>query len=164
MKVLVKTVEGFDIYFEALEEHIPLNELLPEETQESLEEIWSENYVFCAKVTAEKKGIEISSDYLGACIYGSYEEFYETKGDYFDDMVNTVINEAKKELPKLIEELSNTENEETEIKVYFETNGYSEHVATFKNESMYLKCLPQLETEAKENGFDKVTESVTEGY
>ena len=106
MKTLVKKVNGFDIYFEPLEEDISLSELLPEETPEQLKEIYNSNVVFCAKVTAEKNNIEIASDYLGGCIYESEEDFYiKYKDDYFADMVNTVLEEAKKELPILIKSL-----------------------------------------------------------
>ena len=38
-KIKVETVNGFDIYFEPLEEHISLRELLPEETEEQLQEV-----------------------------------------------------------------------------------------------------------------------------
>jgi len=107
MKTLIKTVEGFDIYFEALEEHISLFDLFEEEEVEELsEDIDNGSLVyFCAKVTAEKAGLELSDDYLGGCIYKSEEEFYQMEGDYFDDMVNIVVEEAKKELPKIIKEL-----------------------------------------------------------
>ena len=106
MKTKVKEIEGFEIYFEALEEHIHLSELLPEEDEESLKNIYNNNVIFCAKVTAEKTGIELSVDYLGGCIYECEEDFYtKYKDDYFADMVNNVVSEAKKELPKLIKQL-----------------------------------------------------------
>lgn len=105
MKTLVKTIDGFNIYFEALEEHMPLSELLPEEPEEQLQEIYENNVIFCAKVSAEKAGIELASEYLGGCIYKTEEEFYKTEGCYFDDMVSTVISEAKKEIPNIIKEL-----------------------------------------------------------
>lgn len=44
------------------------------------------------------------------------------------------------------------------IKVYFESLNHSELKATFENESLYIKCLPILEAEAKAQGM-KVTES-----
>lgn len=103
MKTLVKTVKGFDIYFEALEEDLSLRELLPGETEENLQEIERNNAVFCAKVTAEKAGIELASDYLGGCIYENEKDFYTRyENDYFADMVDTVVNEAEKELSNLI--------------------------------------------------------------
>lgn len=106
MKTLVKTVKGFDIYFEALEENISLRELLPEETEDDLQEIERNNAIFCAKVTAEKAGVELASDYLGGCIYENEEDFYiRYENEYFADMVNTVVNEAEKELSNLIKEL-----------------------------------------------------------
>ena len=105
MKTLVKTVDGFEIYFEALEELTALEDFLPDHTPGQIEEIRNTCEVFCAKVSTEKSGIELGYDYLGCCIYKTYEDFYTTKECYFDDMVNTVITEAKKSLPKIIEEL-----------------------------------------------------------
>ena len=46
------------------------------------------------------------------------------------------------------------------IKVYFETSGYAEIVATFADEVLYGICLPALEKEAEERGFEFVTESI----
>lgn len=50
------------------------------------------------------------------------------------------------------------------ITVYFEnTNGqYSEIVAKFDSEDLYLKYLPILEKDCIEKGFDTVTESITD--
>lgn len=48
------------------------------------------------------------------------------------------------------------------VKVYFETDSYSELVAVFDSEETYHVCLPSLEKMAEENGFDRVTESVDE--
>lgn len=49
------------------------------------------------------------------------------------------------------------------IKVYFETKGYfSEHVATFYNEEIYMSCLSSLQAMCEKLGFDIVTESVEE--
>lgn len=46
------------------------------------------------------------------------------------------------------------------IAVFFETNnGYAEHIATFRNEELYITCLPTLERAAKANGFSRVTET-----
>ena len=102
MKTFIKEHEGFKIYFEALEEYMMLSEMLPDDTPEQLEEINNNNVIFTAKVTAEKEGIELSSDYLGACIYEKEEDFYTTKGCYFDDMVNTVVVQAKETIKQLV--------------------------------------------------------------
>ena len=111
MKKLIKTVDGFNIFFEALEEHLGVEDMFsePEDIKEINEKLNNYEFtMFCAKVTAEKEGIELGSDYLGACIYESEEDFYiKYKDDYFADMVNTVVKEAKKELPILIKKLTN---------------------------------------------------------
>jgi hypothetical protein len=47
------------------------------------------------------------------------------------------------------------------ITVYFETNSYSEMVATFVDEATYMACLPALERLAKEARMT-ISESVEE--
>jgi hypothetical protein len=47
------------------------------------------------------------------------------------------------------------------ITVYFETNGYSEVVATFTDEETYMACLPALEKLAKRARMT-ISESVQE--
>lgn len=65
---------------------------------------WSEkdfrklkNFVwFSAKVSAWKDGKELGTAYLGCCCYTTEEEFYtKYKDDYFADMVDEAIAEAK---------------------------------------------------------------------
>lgn len=74
--------------------------------------------VFCVKAAVYYRGSEISTDYLGGCIYKSLEEFMDHKecgkqnreyalqgktgrcGSYFSDMIHTVIADACKELLK----------------------------------------------------------------
>lgn len=46
-----------------------------------------------------------------------------------------------------------------EIKVYAETKGYAEHIATFHSEGAYISALPKLAAWAKLNGFTSITES-----
>lgn len=104
MRTLVKTVENFDIYFEPLEEHIPLTDLfMAEYVQEVIDKVNSGEWVyFCAKVTAEKNGIELADTYLGGCVYVDFEEFYtKYESEYFSDMVNEVITEAKVAIKEL---------------------------------------------------------------
>lgn len=48
------------------------------------------------------------------------------------------------------------------IVVRFETGSYAEIVAVFSSEELYMECLPALEKEAEDNGFERVTESVVE--
>lgn len=47
------------------------------------------------------------------------------------------------------------------ITVYFESNGYAEEVAQFKEEAIYIACLPTLERLAKVINMT-VTESVSD--
>lgn len=56
---------------------------------------------FIARVSAVKAGIELAYDYLGACHYYKYEDFYANLGeDYIADMLETVKSAA---LAKLVE-------------------------------------------------------------
>jgi len=102
MKTFVKKHKGLDIYFEALEEYIPLHELLPDHTPEQISVIERENVIFCARVSAEVNGIELASCDLGGCIYENYEDFYTRyKGDYFSEMVKNVYKQSIKEVKEL---------------------------------------------------------------
>ena len=106
MKTRVKIQDGFCIYFEPLDEVQTLRELLPDDNEKQLLDVYNNNVVFCAKVSAELCGIELGVDYLGGCIYESYEDFYtKYRDDYFADMVDNVVKEAKIEVPKIIREL-----------------------------------------------------------
>tara|TARA_R100001509_G_scaffold10783_1_gene5703 strand:+ start:16 stop:177 length:162 start_codon:yes stop_codon:yes gene_type:complete len=48
------------------------------------------------------------------------------------------------------------------IRVYFETDSVSEQVATFESENHYIACLPVLEELARQERWERVTESVEE--
>lgn len=106
MKTHIKTVDGFNIYFEALEELTPLDELLFNDNESELKEVYNNNVIFCAKVTAEKASVILSTQYLGGCIYEKEEDFYiKYKDDYFTNMVDEAIKEAKKEILIVIKDL-----------------------------------------------------------
>jgi hypothetical protein len=102
--IQTEKVDGFDINFYELEEDIsPADVFDADDINEINEKIENGEYVwFCAKVTASKNGIELADDYLGGCCYNSAEEFCTTyKEDYYRDMVETVIKEAKENIKKL---------------------------------------------------------------
>lgn len=56
---------------------------------------------FVARVQAFKNGIELGNDYLGGNLYDSCAEFVEQSGGYYQDMINTAIDEAKKNIQAL---------------------------------------------------------------
>ena len=106
MPIHTHNEKGFEIYFEALDEDITLEECLPDDTPAQIRglktRINNGNVVyFCAKVSAHKAGIELGDAYLGACIYDSYEQFYEAKNDYFADLVAEAITEAEEQVAAL---------------------------------------------------------------
>lgn len=106
MKKKILERDGFEIYFEALDDFLQKGDLDDSTYQETCDSIENGSLVlFCAKVTVEKAGIEIISDYLGSCIYESEEQFYTEENGYFQDMVNTVLKEAPQALQDLIEKL-----------------------------------------------------------
>lgn len=58
--------------------------------------------VFCAKISVELDGNEISADYLGNCIYENASDFIDHRGmigkghgSYFSGMVKQAISEAR---------------------------------------------------------------------
>lgn len=71
---------------------------------------------FCATVKVYWKGREVGSDYLGGCIYKSFDDFMDHRacgkqnrefekqgvegrcGSYFKDMIHEAIDEARKTL------------------------------------------------------------------
>lgn len=57
---------------------------------------------FIVRVEAYKNGILLGSDYLGGCLYESYEDFLED--GYYGDMVDQAITEAKTNINKLVTE------------------------------------------------------------
>ena len=48
------------------------------------------------------------------------------------------------------------------VRVYFETDGYSELVAKFDSEDTFFACVEALEDNARKHNFDVVTESIDE--
>lgn len=85
--------EGFDIrvYFTP-ELDNPRDHFDDEETIRKINDgiyLW-----FTAKVTASKNGVELATDYLGACCYESARDFVQP-GDYYDDMRANVVRDAR---------------------------------------------------------------------
>ena len=101
------TKEGFEIWFEALEEHQAIEDLgfgTYGVDSRTIKAVNAGDYAyFTAHVIAKKNGIALADDYLGSCIYDTEEEFTEAKGDYFEQMVDTVIAEAKANIKSLCE-------------------------------------------------------------
>lgn len=93
--------EGFIICFEAEPENLSARYHFIKEcgwTDAEYRKIKNFDW-FCAKVSAWKDGEELGTDYLGACSYKTTKEFYtKYKNDYFADMVNAAITEAKRKL------------------------------------------------------------------
>lgn len=99
------TAAGFDIVFSAAyEDHAPDWDFdTEEEKQDLLRRIENGNLVwFVARVQAFKNDIELGTDYLGSCCYDSYMQFVEDS-DYYADMVENVVSEARANIAKLCE-------------------------------------------------------------
>jgi hypothetical protein len=95
--------EGFTIkLYTTWEDSSPDWELSEEDSKQLLEDIENGKLEwFIAKVTAEKMGIELASDYLGGCCYRTIEKFIADS--YYRDMVDTVIIEARQRIQQLKE-------------------------------------------------------------
>lgn len=98
--------EGFIICFEAQDEMTSLREHFKRAGHEKksidamMRKVGSGKAVwFQCLVTAWRDGKQLAEESLGCCYYNSFEEFYKTEGDYFDDMVRQVILDAKKNSP-----------------------------------------------------------------
>ena len=105
----IKTVEGFDIYFEAEEEWVDKKTHYIKEcgwSEEEYKKYGTGGKWFCAKVVAKKADIELSTQYLGCCHYDKISDFYHASSGYFDDMVAEAVAEAKEQLPKVIDHYS----------------------------------------------------------
>lgn len=107
MKELIHTAQkdGFEIHVYAMPEDIsPIGQFASGDDaadQEIIDKINDGTYTwFVAQVTASKEGVELGCDYLGGCCYLSYDDFIKSN-DYYADMVDVAITEAKAKLAKL---------------------------------------------------------------
>lgn len=55
---------------------------------------------FMVRVTASKQGIELGTEYLGGCCYKTWQDFIKA-GNYYSDMVDAAIKEAKETIINL---------------------------------------------------------------
>lgn len=98
--------DGFDIRFYALPEESHPRYSFDDSVDDIADicrKIDNGTYVwFVAKVTASKAGVELASDYLGGCLYDSYQQFVTDNG-YYADMKARVIEEAKQTIHVLAE-------------------------------------------------------------
>ena len=105
--MFVKTLNGFDIHIKALPEYAPVGDtfdISEKDLKEIIEKIENGQLeYFCAEVTAKKQGITLASDYLGACIYKSLQDFVDNSV-YFDDMAESVTKEAAGTIKNLCKE------------------------------------------------------------
>ena len=97
--------KGFTIQFWAHEELMSPDDSFDFENEEERQDLYEKLNAFqlvwfCAEVKALKNGVELGNDYLGGCCYESYEQFVEDN-DYYADMVNSAITEAKEEIKNL---------------------------------------------------------------
>ena len=98
---LIKSIDGFDIFFTPLVEHHPLDVDIYEaaDLEKLIQQIDSYQLVyFCACITAEKSGVQLGFSSLGCCIYETFDAFIK----YIeDDMINEAVKEAKERILEL---------------------------------------------------------------
>lgn len=99
---------GFKIDFYALEDHNDVADQFEDaDAAEIMAQLEAGDLVkFTAKITASKNGIELASDYLGGCFYKDEKDFVNNDC-YYGDMVQTVIEEAKKAIIDLAKDIDN---------------------------------------------------------
>lgn len=101
-------VEGFDIVLSIAPEDLEPADLF-DSTVDDIQKIYDDinsgkSAWFCVRVQALKAGVELATEYLGGNLYDDPKEFLND--GYYEDLKYRVIEEAKCELPKLLEELS----------------------------------------------------------
>jgi len=133
MNDVLETIElesqkGFKLELKALVEHLPINDNLMEKSlvEDLIKQVDSGELIhFCACVVASKGGIELGTEYLGACFEKDLESFKES--GYLEQMIEAAIKEAKEttsiiaddaNTPKLLEALK-----EAKTIIYNLTNG-----------------------------------------
>ena len=101
------TAAGFEIRVSVTQEYDKLDREFEDEAdrQDTLDRIYRGDLVwFVARVEALKEGIVLGTDYLGGCCYDSYDQFIESS-DYFGQMVETAVEEARSTIAKLCKSL-----------------------------------------------------------
>lgn len=102
-----KQFDGFTIRFYATPEDTHPRDLF-DPTAEDIDQLCRDIdngtfHWFTAKVTASKNGIELAADYLGGCLYRNLWDFV-SDNDYYADMRERVIAEAKQAIQDLTRE------------------------------------------------------------
>ena len=101
----VENSNGIDIYFEAIDEDISIDEALSFELtgidhSETIKDVKNGNLeYFCAKVVGAKNGIHLAEQFLGCCVYESEEDFL--KSETFIDLKNSVVEQSSTNIKKL---------------------------------------------------------------
>lgn len=95
-----ETRDGFDIVFSVAPEDTPPEDLF-DDGDETISAIRAGRFCwFIARVEAKKAGITLATDYLGGCCYDNPAQFV-ADGDYYADMVDAAITEARATVAKL---------------------------------------------------------------
>ena len=99
--------DGFQIYFYAYPETNGL-EMTFDDSVDDIKELYRQIndgllVYFVASVEAYKHGTKLGTDYLGGCLYKSFDDFINEKDGYITDMINEAVKEAKNTIKKLLE-------------------------------------------------------------
>ena len=98
-RVQLDSIDGFDVAFVAV-----VDEDLDYSFQDGLQALIDNGkYIgFMAVVEVSKAGIVLGNDFLGGCIYDSFEAFHTTHKDgYLKDMIVTALSDSKDTLCKI---------------------------------------------------------------
>lgn len=97
-----ETREGFDIRFYAAPEIDSPDGAFDDDGETAAAIYEGRLEWFIAKVTASRNDIQLAADYLGGCSYKSVRDFIRDD-DYYADMCEIVIAEARETIKKLTE-------------------------------------------------------------
>ena len=112
------TAEGFEIRFRAYPEDTLLNDVFDDEHETedlNLRILRGELKYFIANVVVSASGFEVGSEWLGCCLYRSYDEFCIEKDGYYDDMLRSAIIEAKENIKRIASYCPHMEKEDERI-------------------------------------------------
>ena len=101
-RVRLEDQNGFKITLIAFNEESSIDDGLmePDMVAELIERVNSNELMhFVACVSVSKAGVELGTDYLGACFHPDLEDF--KKSGYLEQMTEAAMNEAKSKLIEL---------------------------------------------------------------
>ena len=148
----------FEITLQFEEEDLPIEDTFDDAVDNIADlhdKINNGTYVyFCAHMIAYYRDVELANDYLGACLYDSYDQFIE-QNDYYADMINNVTDVAFSRLP---DNIKSTQASHTNVHTTF----WEDADPTFQIKGDYIYAFSNTDTKGMSIA-DLVTHILTHG-